>query len=333
MYGLRDFVVVSIPVLSRVSSGVYLFLRILRSSSLNPESLYPVVFIFPEAPSRHLLRFMVGLVTCLIGLRHSTADNPTLFPNIPSQQSLLPEVFFCVGDLEQPDMLLRECVTRSHMVLVLSELISDQGQEGRMIDTTTIMAAQNTIAVFPDVHVVAELNYRGNIRFLSFKAADVNRWFFAEHDFFSQLRGVVGRDPLSLQPAEEQPLASVARSFVFRPAYVGGHVFSASMTDTALYQCFQHYKEDLIEVVRKLLQLDEVKGMSRLTRRQLTREIIEPRGIRNYGNLARYLIKERNEIALGRLEKKPECSRVHVNYLGVLQRSIPPFLLKGCMWR
>jgi hypothetical protein len=52
-------------------------------------------------------------------------------------------------------------------------------------------------------------------------------------------------------------------SYMYRTPFTTGHVFSASMIDTLLYQAFG--KPYLIEFIRLLIGLDHVEGSGSLT--------------------------------------------------------------------
>ena len=81
------FVVLALPPKETAGSGVYHFIRVLRSASLNPDSLQPIVVLVGEEwqVDERLRRFM----------------------------ALFPLVYYHVGHLEMPRSLLRACLRGS----------------------------------------------------------------------------------------------------------------------------------------------------------------------------------------------------------------------------
>ena len=69
-------------------------------------------------------------------------------------------------------------------------------------------------------------------------------------------------------------------AYMFRLPFASGHVFSASMIDTLLYQTFG--KPYLIELMRLLIGISQTAGSGNLTSIPLTSDDM---WIKTYGNL------------------------------------------------
>lgn len=99
-------------------------------------------------------------------------------------------------------------------------------------------------------------------------------------------------------------------AYMFRLPFASGHVFSASMIDTLLYQTFG--KPYLIELMRLLIGISQTAGSGNLTSIPLTSDDM---WIKTYGNLYKKLITTSGEIPIGLYRTKKDEHFVHRKHL------------------
>lgn len=80
----KKFVVLALPIGEAVCSGVYHFIRVMRSASLNPDSLQPIVIV--------------------------VADSSQVDSKLRHFIALFPLVYYHIGQINTPRSLLRACI-------------------------------------------------------------------------------------------------------------------------------------------------------------------------------------------------------------------------------
>ena len=93
MMGFDDLLSqIRVPENAKSTSGICNFICQMRVSHLDPNHLFPLVLVMRGQPPPQLLRFM----------------------------AMFPYVYYAEGDLNHPDRLLHDCISRSHAVVLMS---------------------------------------------------------------------------------------------------------------------------------------------------------------------------------------------------------------------
>ncbi|EGD74016.1 serine/threonine protein kinase [Salpingoeca rosetta] len=303
------FVVLALPPGEPAGSGVYHFIRVLRSATLSPDALLPIVVLVAEQwqLSQRLCKFM----------------------------ALFPLVYYHVGHLETPRSLLRACLRGSRIVLVLAPGVRDLHGENCMIDAPNIMATQNVHDVFPDIKVLTELTHRPNVKFVRFVAADpddLRQSLSVEEVTAPSLRtgSLRAPPPSAFSKALTKTMANATLSaaatwrnrfqsysassteFLFRQSYASGQVFTTTMLDALLYQSMRPEKESLLEVYRLLLGCEDDNNFPALF--SLSEDLVRKRNIKDYGDVCRYFLLKKHCVVLGLKIERVMARSVHESH-------------------
>eukprot|EP00056_Hartaetosiga_gracilis_P012759 m.204316 g.204316 ORF g.204316 m.204316 type:complete len:1263 (-) comp13741_c0_seq8:5328-9116(-) len=280
------FIVIGIPPEEPIGSSIYHFIRVLRSDVIEPEKLHPIVIV--------------------------AAKESQLSTRLKSFMRLFPDVYYHIGSLENPQSLLRGCIRAAKVVLILAKTFTNEdAREVGMIDTTNIIAAQNVVDIFPNQLVVTELSHRPNVKFIQFTSLDHHN---EEDTHFSDNPP---RESLFKQAQRRRDSSYIWRerfahhdapstSFVFRPTYASGSVFSSNLLRTVLYQMARKEKQHILQTFRLLLDCDETD--TKLTTFQLHDAVLTNSGVQ-YGSVCKYLAQKKMLIPIGVRVKRELSSR------------------------
>ncbi|EDQ86210.1 uncharacterized protein MONBRDRAFT_33881 [Monosiga brevicollis MX1] len=311
---LQEFVIVQLPEGEAIGSGIYHLIRVMRSASLDPERLAPLVLLVRDENSipERLKRFMV----------------------------LFPFVYFLEGNLDQPRSLLRACLRGAKLVLVLANYGDTRSLESRMIDSENILTTQNTQAVFPQVEVLTELTQKANVRFIRFTALDPDDYRLAQGEGLAsednagssnqpsvhrrlstgsrqhaaglglasepenatitergRTRAVLRASAEAAWRTRYERLIKGAGGYIFRLSFASGKVFTAGMLHSLLFQSLQPAKKHVIPFFRNMLGCDDSPTHIRLV--TLQHDLLSYWRIKDYGDVCRYFIQRKREIVLG----------------------------------
>jgi hypothetical protein len=161
-----------------------------------------------------------------------------------------------VDDLLQAGIL---CAT----AIVVARSYDLATSEDAMVDAENIIALQKIFKLFPTTNVVTELSSRQNMRFTKFRWTWRSHMSVEEEDAFAVERqqmykwnGAVCSPGKSIfSPGK---LSADHMTYMFRPAFAAGIVFTASMLDTLLYQSY--VKPWIITLIEQLLGCQNVNG-------------------------------------------------------------------------
>jgi hypothetical protein len=234
-------------------NSLYHFILPLRAHYIPACALKPIVLLLENKPERRFL------------------ESVSCFPNI----------YYLVGSVNNVDDLLQAgilCAT----AIVVARSYDLATSEDAMVDAENIIALQKifkflmfyvllcSIAVhclyvrlFPTTNVVTELSSRQNMRFTKFRWTWRSHMSVEEEDAFAVERqqmykwnGAVCSPGKSIfSPGK---LSADHMTYMFRPAFAAGIVFTASMLDTLLYQSY--VKPWIITLIEQLLGCQNVNG-------------------------------------------------------------------------
>ncbi|CAL1540708.1 unnamed protein product [Lymnaea stagnalis] len=199
-----------------------------------------LIILLAEHTTGGIFNFIVPLRSSFIDL-HRLSPIVLLLEETPDAVFLetiaqFPLVYYMTGSIWSIDELLVAGMNQaSHLVVVNRDTDSNYEGEEFMEDSETIVAVQTINKLFPNVTVLTELSQTSNMRFMKFSA------HHSSTDILKQ------KSAISSNMYE-----------IFRLPFAAGHVFSASMLDTLLYQTFT--KGYLITFIRLLLGIDGEEG-------------------------------------------------------------------------
>ncbi|XP_046724534.1 potassium channel subfamily T member 1 isoform X3 [Silurus meridionalis] len=202
-----------------------------------------------------------------------------LLDNLPDEHfleaiSCFPMVYYMVGTIDNLDSLLQCGVLYADNLVVVDKESTMSAEEDYMADAKTIVNVQTMFRLFPSLSIITELTHPSNMRFMQFRAKDSYS--------------------LALSKLEKERDKGSNLAFMFRLPFAAGRVFSISMLDTLLYQCF--VKDYMISITRLLLGLDTTPGSGYLCAMHVRECDL---WIRTYGRLFQKLCSTSSEIPFG----------------------------------
>ncbi|XP_046724532.1 potassium channel subfamily T member 2 isoform X1 [Silurus meridionalis] len=236
-------------------NGLYNFIVPLRAYYRPRRELNPIVLLLDNLPDEHFLEAI----------------------------SCFPMVYYMVGTIDNLDSLLQCGVLYADNLVVVDKESTMSAEEDYMADAKTIVNVQTMFRLFPSLSIITELTHPSNMRFMQFRAKD--SYSLA----LSKLEKCVCAGFLQKERDKGSNLA-----FMFRLPFAAGRVFSISMLDTLLYQCF--VKDYMISITRLLLGLDTTPGSGYLCAMHVRECDL---WIRTYGRLFQKLCSTSSEIPFG----------------------------------
>ncbi|XP_035377501.1 potassium channel subfamily T member 1 isoform X3 [Electrophorus electricus] len=189
--------------------------------------------------------------------------------------SCFPMVYYMVGTIDNLDSLLQCGILYADNLVVVDKESTMSAEEDYMADAKTIVNVQTMFSrLFPSLSIITELTHPSNMRFMQFRAKDSYS--------------------LALSRLEKERDKGSNLAFMFRLPFAAGRVFSISMLDTLLYQCF--VKDYMILITRLLLGLDTTPGSGYLCAMRVCECDL---WIRTYGRLFQKLCSTSSEIPIG----------------------------------
>ncbi|XP_062867046.1 potassium channel subfamily T member 1 [Trichomycterus rosablanca] len=189
--------------------------------------------------------------------------------------SCFPMVYYMVGSIDNLDSLLQCGVLYADNLVVVDKESTMSAEEDYMADAKTIVNVQTMFRLFPSLSIITELTHPSNMRFMQFRAKDSYSLALSRLEKKERDRGF-------------------NLAFMFRLPFAAGRVFSISMLDTLLYQCF--VKDYMISITRLLLGLDTTPGSGYLCAMHVSECDL---WIRTYGRLFQKLCSTSSEIPIG----------------------------------
>ncbi|XP_035377499.1 potassium channel subfamily T member 1 isoform X1 [Electrophorus electricus] len=190
--------------------------------------------------------------------------------------SCFPMVYYMVGTIDNLDSLLQCGILYADNLVVVDKESTMSAEEDYMADAKTIVNVQTMFSrLFPSLSIITELTHPSNMRFMQFRAKDSYSLALSR-----------------LEKKERDKGSNLA--FMFRLPFAAGRVFSISMLDTLLYQCF--VKDYMILITRLLLGLDTTPGSGYLCAMRVCECDL---WIRTYGRLFQKLCSTSSEIPIG----------------------------------
>ncbi|XP_055894964.1 potassium channel subfamily T member 2-like isoform X1 [Biomphalaria glabrata] len=224
------------------SGGIFNFIIPLRSASIDPHALSPIVLFLEDQPDALFL------------------DTLAHFPL----------VYYMTGSIWSVDDLLVAGITQaSHLVVVKRNPDSNYEGEEFLEDSSTIVAVQKIVRLFPSVTVLTELSQASNMKFMD-------------------ISGLT----LASKNLRHKSTSGSHLDEIFRLPFAAGHVFSASMLDTLLYQTFT--KSYLISFIRLLLGIDGEQGSGHLSSILVKKSTVRKYMV--YGHLYEALCRQTGEV-------------------------------------
>jgi len=236
---------------------------------------HQLIILASEYPSTGIFNFLVPLRSSFIGVNGLSpivllleTEPDSLFLDTIAQ---FPLVYYMIGCIRRVDDLLVAGINKaSHLVVVNRD--TDVGEEEILADSETIVTVQTILKLFPNTHVVTELSQASNMRFMEFQAQGASQKSGAE------------------RKVKDTMISNLKH--IFRQPFAAGHVFSASMLDTLLYQTF--VKGYLISFVRLLLGIDAEEGSGHLSSIRVKKATVQK--FPEYGELYEGLCSTTGEI-------------------------------------
>ncbi|KAH9513975.1 potassium channel, sub T, member 2 [Bulinus truncatus] len=231
-----------------------------------------LVILLAEHASGGIFNFIIPLRSAFIGL-HAISPIVLLLEDKPDALFLdtlahFPLVYYMTGRIWSIDDLLLAGINRtSHLVVINRDPDSNYDGEEFLEDSATIVAVQKIFRLFPSVTILTELSQTSNMRFMNFS-------------------------PMHYPLHNPKHKSSPHMDDIFHLPFAGGHVFSASMLDTLLYQTFS--KGYLISFIRLLLGIDGEQGSGHLSSILVKKSSV--RKFQVYGNLYEALCRQTGEI-------------------------------------
>lgn len=220
----------------RATNGLFNFLLPLRAKSRSTYRIKPIILLLRYMPSSEFLESI----------------------------SCFPLIFWIEGGVSDISTLLKAGILNSDALVVVTPEHHEELEDESLYDSENIFAIQHIYRLFPRVKIISELRKASNIRFMKFRAKDM------EKEKCSKLM------------------------YMHRTQFSSGSVFSASMIDTLLYQAFG--KPYLIEFIRQLIGISQTEGSGNLSSIPLTEEDM---WLKTYGNLYKKLAHTTFEIPIG----------------------------------
>ncbi|XP_072517378.1 potassium channel subfamily T member 2 isoform X3 [Salminus brasiliensis] len=238
-----------------------------------------LIIVSAETAGNGLYNFIVPLRAYY---RPRRELNPVvlLLDNLPDEHfleaiSCFPMVYYMLGNIDNLDSLLQCGVLYADNLVVVDKESTMSAEEDYMADAKTIVNVQTMFRLFPSLSIITELTHPSNMRFMQFRAKDCYSLALSR-----------------LEKKERDKGSNLA--FMFRLPFAAGRVFSISMLDTLLYQCF--VKDYMIPITRLLLGLDTTPGSGYLCAMRVCESDL---WIRTYGRLFQKLCSTSSEIPIG----------------------------------
>ncbi|KAL4216992.1 potassium channel [Mactra antiquata] len=256
---------------------------------------HQLIILASEHACNGIYNFIVPLRSQFIGMKSLCPiillleEQPD--PMFLETMSFFPLVYWMKGKITSVDDLLKAGINKaSHLVVVNKEQV-DENCEDTLADSETIVAVQTIFKLFPNANIITELNQASNMRFMHFRA----------HDEYSQ----------KISGLERKLKSSMTSnlSHIFRLPFAAGHVFSASMLDTLLYQTF--VKGYLITFVRLLLGIDAEENSGHLSSIRMKRTTLAR--YKTYGELYQALCTTTGEIPIALYRTDNQSSTKSIN--------------------
>eukprot|EP00049_Salpingoeca_infusionum_P027648 m.33582 g.33582 ORF g.33582 m.33582 type:complete len:1447 (-) comp9643_c0_seq1:572-4912(-) len=270
----QQFVTIAVPE-GELGSGMYHFIRTLRSALLDPDRLVPIVIVInpQDTMSDRLQKFIAQF----------------------------PYVYYTPGEIHNPRTLLRAVLAASRAVLVVasredkSHSSNTDGEDG-MIDCVNVLSAKTTHQEYPQAPIIVELAKRANVKFVRLRRSESRNVHQGPSNVqsLSESERSTPTDELWKKRFRHHIVGSI-RSFVFRIPYAQGSVFTTTMLDAILYQSMCQGKGCVMSVFRMLLGCDysrsylsvvQLKGWSQ-------------RKLRTYGDVVRDFIRRNKQLPIG----------------------------------
>ncbi|XP_062514893.1 potassium channel subfamily T member 2-like isoform X2 [Corticium candelabrum] len=214
---------------SYTCNGIYHFILPLRAHYIPRCTLRPIVLLLENEPDQ---RFLEAI-------------------------SCFPQIYYLIGSPNDIDDLLRAGILCAHTIVVVRNY--DVASEDPMADAGNIIALQKIFRIFPETNVVTELSTRQNIRFTKFRWSwTVGQKVECDNPLSSASRTRYERVGMKCARVAPASLSRDHMTYMFRPAFAAGNVFTASMLDTLLYQSY--VKPWIIPLVEQLLGCRQVNG-------------------------------------------------------------------------
>uniref|UniRef100_A0A8C2KPE7 Potassium channel, subfamily T, member 1 n=1 Tax=Cyprinus carpio TaxID=7962 RepID=A0A8C2KPE7_CYPCA len=192
------------------------------------------------------------------------------------------------------DSLLQCGVLYADNLVVVDKESTMSAEEDYMADAKTIVNVQTILSrLFPSLSIITELTHPSNMRFMQFRAKDCYSLALSK-----------------LEKKERDKGSNLA--FMFRLPFAAGRVFSISMLDTLLYQCF--VKDYMIPIVRLLLGLDTTPGSGYLCAMHVCEADL---WIHTYGRLFQKFCSSSSEIPIGIYRTESHASPEVSIYLSI----------------
>uniref|UniRef100_A0A8C2B0F4 Potassium channel, subfamily T, member 1 n=1 Tax=Cyprinus carpio TaxID=7962 RepID=A0A8C2B0F4_CYPCA len=191
------------------------------------------------------------------------------------------------------DSLLQCGVLYADNLVVVDKESTMSAEEDYMADAKTIVNVQTMFRLFPSLSIITELTHPSNMRFMQFRAKDCYSLALSK-----------------LEKKERDKGSNLA--FMFRLPFAAGRVFSISMLDTLLYQCF--VKDYMIPIVRLLLGLDTTPGSGYLCAMHVCEADL---WIHTYGRLFQKFCSSSSEIPIGIYRTESHASPEVSIYLSI----------------
>uniref|UniRef100_A0A672MZU6 Potassium sodium-activated channel subfamily T member 1 n=1 Tax=Sinocyclocheilus grahami TaxID=75366 RepID=A0A672MZU6_SINGR len=221
-----------------------------------------------------------GFKNKLIIVSAETAGNAYAHPDqhihLMCAISCFPMVYYMGGTIDNLDSLLQCGILYADNLVVVDKESTMSAEEDYMADAKTIVNVQTILSrLFPSLSIITELTHPSNMRFMQFRAKDCYSLALSK-----------------LEKKERDKGSNLA--FMFRLPFAAGRVFSISMLDTLLYQCF--VKDYMIPIARLLLGLDTTPGSGYLCAMHVCEADL---WIRTYGRLFQTFCSSSSEIPIG----------------------------------
>uniref|UniRef100_A0A8C2KLB9 Potassium channel, subfamily T, member 1 n=1 Tax=Cyprinus carpio TaxID=7962 RepID=A0A8C2KLB9_CYPCA len=222
-----------------------------------------------------------------------------LLDNLPDDHfleaiSCFPMVYYMGGTIDNLDSLLQCGVLYADNLVVVDKESTMSAEEDYMADAKTIVNVQTILSrLFPSLSIITELTHPSNMRFMQFRAKDCYSLALSK-----------------LEKKERDKGSNLA--FMFRLPFAAGRVFSISMLDTLLYQCF--VKDYMIPIVRLLLGLDTTPGSGYLCAMHVCEADL---WIHTYGRLFQKFCSSSSEIPIGIYRTESHASPEVSIYLSI----------------
>ncbi|XP_063720969.1 potassium channel subfamily T member 1-like [Symsagittifera roscoffensis] len=249
---------------------------------------------FKDKPTIISVDYMTAAIAnFIVPLRHHLRSIDKLSPiiimcefkpdvNVLTAISCYPEVYYCIGKLDNLNDLFRAGISEAQAFIVSDRESSKAASESYLADSTSIVAVQTIQKLFPNLMIITELTYPTNMKFLDFNPKE--------------------NGPNTLTYADKRRLEKVpVDSDLFRSAFVSGQAMSPSMLDTLLYQSF--VKPYIMSIVYLLIGLKQHTGSGHLIFYVVDGEDVKC--LQNFGRLMGERLTEYGQLPIGMYRKQP----------------------------